>query len=183
MASAMILVCVAACSQFQVRSDYDRRADFTNFRTYAWTQPERRSPDDLRVDAEFLDRQVLAAANDQLGRKGYREVAEEQADFLVTYRASVKREIDSSYVGGQRDYGAGLGPADDVGNRAGDTGGLVVEAFDEGTLTIMVLPRTGGSPMWWGSARAVVFLTDSEEKRGKRLRRAVEQIIKRFPPS
>jgi hypothetical protein len=156
--------------------------DFSTLRTYAWTEPEQRRPLDVRIDREFLDRNVRDAVDAQFARSGFRQAPESQADFLVTYVPRIKRKTGSVELGGQQPYGAGLSPADDVGDvHSGDTG-TVVEEYDEGRLSILILPRHGGAPIWSGSARAVIFPEEARADRAKRLQRAAKQIVRKFPP-
>jgi hypothetical protein len=179
---AVLFLGAAACSEFQVSTNYDRRTDFSQLRSYAWTQPEHRVPVDPRVDMQFIEKQVRAVVDDGLGRRGYREVNEEQADFLVTYDAVVKYKVNSVDLGGQQGYGAGLGPADDSGYVASGGSGTMVEEYEEGKLSVLILPKHGGAPLWRGSARAAVYLSDPPSERAARLRRAVKRIVDKFPP-
>jgi hypothetical protein len=172
----------AACSEFQVSTDYDHRTDFSGLRSYAWTQPEQRAPIDPRVDVQFIEKHIKEVVDEKLADEGYRKVNEDQADFFVTYGASVRYKVNAVDLGGQQGYGAGLGPADDADYIASGGSGTVVEEYEEGKLSVLVLPKRGGAPLWRGSAKAAIYLSDPADERARRLRRAVKRIIDRFPP-
>jgi len=52
------LLILAGCSQFTVRSDWDRSADFRALRTYAWLPLSEAAPADQRVLDRAIDARI-----------------------------------------------------------------------------------------------------------------------------
>jgi len=172
-ACALVLVALAGCSQFTVRSDYDRAASFTGLRTYDWQPGPKRDIGDPRIDSRLLDSSVRNAVDRELATKGYAKASSGTPDFLVDYRAVEKGKSDM--VSMPRWYGsAGVfvtGPSD-----------TYTYHYDEGTLLVDVIDPKTMQPVWRGSATGIIDPTARPEKRDQRINQAIQQILKKFPP-
>ncbi len=177
------LICLAACAGSQVRTRHDAAVRFETLHTYAWAQTAGITTGDPRVDEVFLDRSVRQAVDAGLAARGYRRAPGGEADFLVTYRAAIKRRLDSSTSGQTQGYLSGWwGPSDDVGQEMTQPGIDYSREYDEGTLVLDFLdPRTKGS-MWHASAKTEVFPADPPEQRERQVTDTVTAILERFPP-
>jgi len=182
--AGLIAGAVTGCSEFQVRTDYDRDTNFAALETYAWSSSRHLSTGSANVDSHMLEARVRASIDRVLTAKGYRVAPADEADFLVTFHSVVQRKLEATDLDGQRGYGAGLGRADDFGAAYGGGGGTgsIVEEYEEGTLAIGILPTNGGSPLWRGAARASLFDDATYQKRTARLERAVKRVLSKFPP-
>lgn len=79
-----------AASKPSVRTDYDRSADFTAFRTYAYVQPAATD----RAGYSTLTTQHFRNAIDaELSARGYRRV-ESDSDLLVNFNANATEKTD-----------------------------------------------------------------------------------------
>lgn len=173
MAALLIgFVVLQGCSQFKIRTDYDRAADFGALHTYAWRPRPQLPSGDPRFDNAVIDAPVRAAVERVLGTKGYAKTPG-SPDFLVGYHGVVRSKIDVTTV--DRTYGyrrVGIGsPRLDVGT------------YDEGTLLIDVIDPATMKLLWRGSATAVLRQRTSPEKREQRINDAVSEILAKFPPA
>lgn len=173
---------LAGCSEFQITSNYDRNTNFAALRTYTWMAPNRVATGSSGLDREFLDERVRTAIDRKLAKKGYQRTSASDADFLVTYRSAVKRKVESTDLGGQRGYGAGLGREDDYGAAFGAGSDTITEEYEEGTIVISVLSSDGKRTLWSGSARAALLEDATDEARSERIQRGVSRILDNFPP-
>ena len=96
----------AACHSISLRSDYDPEADFQSLRSFAWQPPPKALHPHPFVDNSLLRKQVRSAVRAELRARGYREVAAEEADFLVTFHVTLQSKNRSFYYG--QPYGGGF---------------------------------------------------------------------------
>jgi hypothetical protein len=150
-----------------VTYDFDKRADFAAFRTYAWVRG-------TVVPDELNHQRVVDAICAQLAAKALTRVtATANPDVLVAYHASFDRDLQitgfSSGWGGYRFGGARSGTA-----RTEEilTGTLIVDIVDADSKTIV----------WRGVAAKEINLKDSAEKRERNINRAAEKLFANYPP-
>jgi hypothetical protein len=170
-----LVLALAGCSQFAIRSDHDRTADFTRLRTYAWLPLGDVAPADQRVLDRYIDARIRSAVDAELGAKGCRPAGSEPPDFFLNYRlvteSTEQQRTDSrSYLLGARwDGWSGI-----------ET--VYRDTYREGTLYLAVLDGRTKRMIWIGAASARILPHISLEKRAKRVDAAVHQILDRFPP-
>ncbi len=118
-------------------------------------------------------------------RAGYEVAGAENADFLIAYTVSLRDAETTtamrSYSGYAREWG------DDWGR---DRGWNVVgppitysRMTDLGSLNLFVVDRPSGDPVWHAVAVTLVQPEDSIRKRDERLARAIDQMLRHFPPA
>ena len=81
-----LVLALAGCTQFAIRSDHDRTADFSRLRTYAWLPLAEVAPADQRVLDRYIDARIRSAVDAELGAKGCRPAGSEPPDFFLNYR-------------------------------------------------------------------------------------------------
>ena len=149
-----------------VKKDYDRRANFSNYHTFMWIkEPKPTNP-------LFKDR-IMDAVNAQLEAKGLRLVTG-HADLGVSANTATKeqRTLTSFYDtfpggwGWHRHWG---GPVT-----------AVVETYEVGTLVVDLFDTETKQVVWWGAASDTI--SNKPEKNEKHLNEAVEKMFKDFPP-
>ncbi len=106
---AVVLLAVAAgCSSMKVNHDYDRQADFSSFKTFAWHDSGTNVADtDPLAHERFVN-----AVNSQLRTHGLSEVSS-NPDIFVTYNAeeSQQMSLDSPMDRARRRHGGKEVPA------------------------------------------------------------------------
>src|SRR4051812_21417304 len=91
---------VSACSSTRVSSDFDRDANFTTYKTYAFTK----EASELPIDG-INQKRILDAVTSELAAKGFTK--SEQPDVWIDLK--LKSEQKQSATSSSTPYGAGYG--------------------------------------------------------------------------
>ena len=95
----MAVSLVPACGGAKTTVDYDREADFSKYKTYAY---EKGTP----VDNQLMDQRVVAALETQMKAEGFQKVAS-NPQVYATYHASTQGK--TQFVTDTMGYGYGAG--------------------------------------------------------------------------
>jgi hypothetical protein len=163
MAVAMLGTIVAAQS---VSYDYDRSANFSKFRTYAWARG-------TELGDELNHKRVVLAIDAQLAAKGMSRVEGEQnPDVLVAYHVGFDENLQ---INGFR---TGFG-----GPRFGNVSGTATtKKIVSGTLVVDMMDAKTRNIVWRGFAERDLNPTAKPEKRDKNIAKATAKIFKNYPP-
>jgi hypothetical protein len=164
----MTLVFAGMASAQQVKTDYDRSANFALYKTYSWEHVETRDP--LNVD------RIKHAVNTVLAARGWTMV-DSGADVAVVAMEITRDQqtLNTFYDGlgggwGWRRFGGGgFGEATTTTDTY-KVGTVVVDLFDTKTKQLI----------WRGSASDT--LSDNSDKNIKNLNESVDKMFKHFPP-
>jgi len=156
----------ATASAQTITYDYDKAADFSKFKTYAWT-PGINSLD------EFNRKRIVTAIDAQLTAKGLTKVdSGGNADMLVAYQTRADRDLQINAWG--------WGGTPRSGNR---NGSARTEEIVNGTIVVDVIDAKTEAMLWRGIARKELDTNASPEKRDREVSKAVEKLFKHFPPT
>jgi hypothetical protein len=162
----MILLASAASAQ-QVKTDYDRAANFAQYKTYSWEQVKTK--DSLDVE------RIKNAVNAALAAKGWTQV-ESGGDVSVVALEITRNQqtLNTFYDGlgggwGWRRFGGGFGEATTT-TETYKVGTVVVDLFDSKTKQLI----------WRGAASDT--LSNNSDKNIKNLDKGVNKMFKHFPP-
>jgi hypothetical protein len=159
----MMLLLAGRSSAQDVKTDYDRNANFVQYKTYSWEQIKTRDP--LMVD------RIKSAVSGALAAKGFMEVPSGGDLSLVAMETTKNQQsLDTFYngFGGGWRWG-GFGDATTT-TETYKVGTLVVDLFDTNTKQLV----------WRGSASDT--LSTKSEKNIDNLDKGVEKMFKKFPP-
>ena len=149
-----------------VNYDYDRAANFSTFKTYAWVRG-------TVLQDELNHKRVVAAIDSQLVSKGLRRVdGEGEADVLVAYHANFDENVRINGFSN----GVGLPRFGNV------SGTATTEKIVSGTLVVDVMDARTRSVVWRGVAGGDVDPSAKPEKREKNISKAAEKMFKHYPP-
>lgn len=158
----------------KVSTGYDKTADFSEFKTYAWI--ERQTPATNPVLAAL----IAANIDDELSKKGLRKV-ESNPDLLVTCYGGVGAQ--SVFAAEDPGYTAlGGAPLPGTNMWSGSVSAAPVADVVEGTLVVDLLDARQKRLVWRATAKANV----DYNKRSKLLEqasKAVTEMFKKYPPS
>lgn len=161
----MMLVAGTAVAQ-QTSVDYDKSADFSKYKTYAWA--EGRS-----VQDPFNHQRIVDSIDAQLAAKGWRRVERSQGpDAIVLYRAGATEQKQA------RVWGTGYGPGWRFG---GGSAQVDLNTIQVGQLVVDIIDAETQKLVWRGRASDTV--SDRPEKNEKKINKAAEKLFKKFPPS
>ncbi|MGD8378692.1 MAG: DUF4136 domain-containing protein [Gammaproteobacteria bacterium] len=172
----LLLALLAACAP-RVMTEHDPQARFGNYRQFAWQVPT----EDKKVSNPVLDSQLLAErmqrlVSEILNGRGFREVARDKADFLVTYHTASRQQFRSSNVGVS--VGVFSGWPHGYGTVFVDNPNDI-RSYDQGVLMIDISDAASGKLVWRGWSYVPAT---QDQFRGDELYELVNRILSRFPP-
>jgi hypothetical protein len=152
----------------QVKTDYDRSANFAQYKTYSWEQVQTK-------DALDIDR-IKAAVNAALTAKGWTQVDSGGDVSIVAMEITRNQQTLNTFYDGfaggwgwRRFGGGGFGEATTT-TETYKVGTLVVDLFDTKTKQLI----------WRGASSDT--LSDNSNKNIKNLDKGAEKMFKQFPP-
>jgi hypothetical protein len=165
-----LIACSAAHAQ-EVRTNYLPGTDFSKYRTYQWVTIE----DGPHPD-QILDEEIRRAIDSQLVAKGFTKVDNGKVDLLVSYRAVLDRERQWNAYG-WRDGG----PWGMLGGGMA-SGTATSSTINVGTLVLDIYDPSDNQLVWSGYATQTLNPSKRQEKNQKKLDKAMEKLLKDFPP-
>jgi hypothetical protein len=168
----VILMIAAACSSIKVTSDFDKTAQYSAFKTYAFT------PEALNLNIEELNRKrLITAVENELSLKGFTKA--EKPDVLIDIKISGEKKQTATATG-TGGYGYGYGYY-----RYGWGGGTTTinyDSYTEGTVFVNMIDAAKNEVVWQGRGVGTVDPNASASKREKNINYAVKQIFAQYPP-
>src|SRR5215471_1686104 len=161
---AMIMLPTIASVAQQVKTDYDRNANFSRYKTYSWSSVQTKDP--LLVD------RIKSAVNSTLAAKGLTPV-DAGGDLSITAMEITRNQqtLNTFYDGGFGGWRWGGG----FGNATTTT-----ETYRVGTLVVDLFDTQSKELAWRGSSSDT--LSSKSDKNIKNLNKGVEKMFKHFPP-
>ena len=165
-ASAGIAVLFAAASfAQQVKTDYDRSANFSQYKTYSWEKVQTQDP--LWVD------RIKDAVNSALTAKGWTQVESGGSVAIIAMETTQNRQTLNTFYdgfgGGWRWREGAFGESTTTADNY-KVGTLVIDLFDANTKTLI----------WRGSSSDT--LSNKSDKNIKNLDKGVQKMFEHFPP-
>lgn len=160
---ALVGACLTGIATAQkVVSQYDRATDFSKFKPYKWIIIKGTTPNQITAQ------NMVGLVNTALGQKGLLQ-SEGNTDLLVGFETSVdqQRQINWFNNGGPRMGGMGQAATSNI-----EVGTLVVDMYDPGQKQLV----------WRSSATKTLTPGGNPEKNYERLQKAVDKLLKDFPP-
>ena len=171
-----VLGCGSALAQ-DVRYNFDKTANFAKFKTYRWVDIKGADKAD-----DITDKQIKAAIDAELARKGLTKTEADPADLYVAYQTSLNTEKQFTSYGTDWGYGPGWGGGWYGGmgstSTAGETSTIYV-----GQLAVDMYDAANHALVWRSVASKTLDMKAKPEKREKNLRKASEKLLKNYPPS
>ena len=173
---ALLLAGASTAVAQDVRFNFDKQASFGAFKTYKWVALKGAQP-----LSDLADRQIKAAVDAELSRKGLTKATGDAADLYVGYQAAVDQEKEFiSY-----DAGWGYGPGWYGG---GWYGGGRTTTGQTSTIYVgqLALDMYASSPqalVWRGVASKTLDPKAKPDKQEKNLAKAVAKLLKNYPPA
>ena len=180
---ALGLLAAVGCTGPKVITDFDPSAEFSAFRTFAFSGMTDRGYESGESDNSPLRRRIIEMVEEQLAAKGLRQVSlEDRPDLLVHLFFGVKDE--------QRDQNTGMKPGfygRHVETYAYHDGGWTpvkssrVTTYEdrEGTLIVDLAESSKKALVWRAVIRTV--LGDSLEKNFEMANKGVAKAFKDYP--
>jgi hypothetical protein len=186
---ALGLLAVGGCTGPKVITDFDPSAEFSEFRTFAFTGLTDRDQGGA-LDNSLMRKRIEEIVGWQLTAKGLRQVnVEDRSDLLVHFWVGVKdkQRVESTGMtagayGGRYGWGAGASYGGRYGAGAGYAGsGVTTYEYQEGTLIVDLAESSKKELVW--RATIVAILRGSPEENLELANKGVAKAFEDFPPA
>ncbi len=173
---ALLLSLVAGGLAQDVRYNFAKDVDFSKFQTYEWVILKNAA----KVD-DILDKDIKAAVDAELAKKGLTKITSGTADLYVGYQAAMRQEKEfTSYSTGWGYgpgwyYGGWYGPS---GITTGQTSTIYIGQLD---LDMYSVPKE--NLVWRGVVSKTLDPKAKPEKQQKNLQKAIAKLLKDYPPN
>ena len=167
MIATMVTLLSASAALAETKTDYDRAANFSQYKTYSWQNVQTQDP--------LLADRIKAAVNAQLAAKGWTEVPSGGDAALVAMETTHNQQTLNTFYDG---FGGG-------GWRWRGFGGFgeattTTETYKVGSLVVDIFDAKTKSLIWRGSDSDT--LSNNSDKNIKELDKNVKKMFDHFPP-
>ncbi|WP_428224545.1 DUF4136 domain-containing protein [Flavobacterium sp.] len=156
---------LAGCSSVYVNTDYDKRANFSQYKTFAYLK----SGIDKAEISDLDKRRILYALDEALASKGFTK--SENADILISFFTKERERVDYYNNWG---WNMGWNPW------WGGFNYSMPITSTEGTLIIDVIDAKTKELIWQGKGSG--YLTQDVERKDARIKEFVSKILEKYPP-
>lgn len=166
---ATVILSGSASFADEVKTDWDRNADFKQFKTYSWEQVHTRDP--------LWGDRIQAVIDSTLAPKGWTNIASGGDVSIVMMEGTETRRTPNSdnqvFDGGWGwRWGGGFGS---------DIATTPEKEYKVGTLVVRLFDRKSKRLIWCGSTTHPLFHGPDENVR--HLSRSVQKLFDHFPPN
>lgn len=149
-----------------VTTNFMPGTDFTKYHTYKWVTIQGATYPNQIVNAQIKD-----AVDSQLATKGLTKTDGDRADLYVGYQVSIdqQRQWNAYGMGGGLRWGGGMATAQ---SSTINIGTLVLDMYDPSSKQLV----------WTGRATKTLDASANQEKKQKNLNKAMQKLLKNFPP-
>ena len=162
--SILFIATLASCSSVRVNADYDKKATFTNYKTYAYLK----SGIDKAEISDLDKKRILHSIDEVMAIKGFSK--SENPDVLISIFTKERERVDI-----YQNYGFGWG-----WNPWWGMGYSNVTTTPEGTLFIDIIDAKTKELVWQGIGTG--YLTTDSERKDERIAEFVAKILEKYPP-
>lgn len=155
-----------SCSSVRVNVDYDKKANFENYKSYAYLK----SGVDKAEISDLDKKRILYAIDEVMATKGFTK--SENPDVLVSIFTKERERVD---VYNNVGFGWGWG-----WNPWWGMGYSNVSTSPEGILFIDIIDANTKELVWQGEGSG--YLTKNTEKKEERIKEFVSKILEQYPP-
>jgi Domain of unknown function (DUF4136) len=164
----MMLLFAGKASAQQVKTDYDRSANFAQYTSYSWEHVK--TQDSLDVD------RIKSAVNAALAAKGWTQVDSRGDVSIVAIEMTRNQQTLNTFYDG---FGGGWGWRRFGGGGFGEAT-TTTETYRVGTLVVDLFETSTKKLLWRGTSSDT--LSNNSDKNIKNLDKGVEKMFKQFPP-
>ncbi|OMP31585.1 DUF4136 domain-containing protein [Mangrovimonas sp. DI 80] len=165
---AIVVLTATSCSSVQVASDYDKKVDFTQYKTFAFFK----TGIDKAEISDLDKKRILRAIEAELLAKGYTK--SENPDMLVSIFTKSREKVNV-YNNGYGPYGYGWGWSPYYWNNYN-----TVSVDTEGVLYIDLIDNAKKELVWQGQGTG--YLSKNMDKKEERINEFVSKIMEKYPP-
>jgi Domain of unknown function (DUF4136) len=166
--SILSVLLLASCASVSINSDYDKKADFTKYKTYAFYKTGID-----KVEISDLDKKrILRSIEEEMTLKGFTK--SETPDLLVNINTKAEKNVNVNQFQSAFGYGWGFGWNPYFGMNYN------VNTNTEGILTIDLIDASKKELIWQGEG--IGYLTQNTNKKDENIKNFVTRILSQYPP-
>ena len=169
----LLLIGLVSCSSVKVAADYDREANFDNYKTFAFFKPGIDKAEINDIDK----RRILRAIEAELMAKGYTK--SENPDMLISIFTKSNQRVDV-YNNAWGNGAWGWGGYGGWGWRSGWNNNQI-STTTEGMLFIDLIDTKKKELIWQGSGTGNLNVNNADKKEA-RIKEFVSEMLMLFPP-
>jgi len=174
-APVFLLLAGMAAAQ-DVRYNYDKTADFSKYKTWKWVEMKTSDKDPL------TDNQFKSVIESVLPTKGLTKTDSDNADMYVSYQLALGTEKQVNTFSSDFGYGAGWGYYRGAG-MGSSTSTSTTSTLYIGSLQLDFYDVSTKKAVWRAVATKQLDPKAKPEKREKNLKKALEKMLKNYPPT
>ncbi|MEH6511622.1 DUF4136 domain-containing protein [Maribacter arcticus] len=173
----LLLVFITSCSSVRVLSDYDQKADFNGYNSYAFYK----TGIDKAQISDLDKKRILRAIETEMSSRGF--VKSENPDLLVSIFTKEQERVDvyTNNYGWGGAWGWGYNPW--AWGPGFGWGGSTVSASTQGSLYIDLIDNKTNELVWQGKGEGTLQSTSNVAKKEARIKEFVSQILEQYPPN
>src|SRR3984893_4862202 len=164
----MMFLFAAKSPAQQVKTDYDRGANFAQYKIDSWEQVKTKDP--LDVD------RIKSAVNAALAAKGWTQVDSGGDVSIMAMEITQNQQTLNTFYDG---FGGGWGWRRFGGGGVGEAT-TTTDTYKVGTAVVDLFDAKTKQLIWRGSSSDT--LSNNSDKNIKNLDKGVEKMFKQFPP-
>ena len=166
--SAITFLILTSCSSVSVYSDYDKKVDFSAYKTYAFYKTGID-----KVEISDLDkRRILNAIDQQMVAKGFTK--SENPDLLINLFTKSREQVNVNQFNAGWGWGWGWNPYFMGGQQTS------VSTSTQGSLYIDFVDAKKKEMIWQGEG--IGTLTRNIDKKDEKIAEFVAKILAQYPP-
>jgi hypothetical protein len=161
------LALAVACSTLQTNADWDKTANFSNYKTWGWKE-------DGSIKNDILNRRIQGLIGAELGKKGLTR-SDDNPDLWVAVHGRMSKETQINTYNTGWGYGWGW-----YGG-----GGMTTSTVQEipvGTLIVDLVDSRKKEMVWRGTATDTLKPDRSPDEREQALSEAFAKLFEKYPP-
>lgn len=160
------LLILTACSSVYVNTDYDKKANFSQYKTFAYLK----TGIDKAEISDLDKKRILYSLDEALTAKGFTK--SENADLLISFFTKERERVDY-YNNWGWGWNWGWSPFWGMNYNIPITS-------TEGTLIIDVIDGKTKELIWQGKGSG--YLTQDVDRKDARIKEFVSRILEKYPP-
>lgn len=164
-----MLLIMVSCTTIRVNADYDSKANFGSYKTFAF---DKNGVDRAQI-SELDKKRILRAIDAELTNKGMTK--SENPDLLVSIVTKEKERINATQMNMGWGFGYGWGRGSYWGG-----GNNFVTTNTEGTLYIDLIDAKTKDLVWEGEG--IGTLTEDRRQKETQINEFVTKILSQYPP-
>jgi hypothetical protein len=162
-----------------VRYDFDKNQDFSKYKTYKWVPIKGADQPD-----ELTGKKVTAAVDAELATKGLTKTDADTADLYIGFQTAIGTEKQFTSYNTGWGYGGGWGGGwYGYGGMATSTTYSSTSTVYIGQLDLSIYDPAQKQMVWRGNVSKTLDPKAKPEKKEKNIAKAVNKLLKNFPPT